>query len=292
VTFATTPLRLAAFLSLLPLGLRAQHEDDHSGMARGPLVNSAEFQIESAVVDATRAVTTRFADRRAAIAAGYRRVGMDFPSMGEHWINPSMLVSGSFDRSSPAILTYVTVNGEPRLLGVVYAAVLAPGEKPPSFPGGSAMWHEHNGSVDEESLLPEHGGHEPARNAMESSDGTRLAILHAWTIVPNPAGMFAAENWALPFVRNGIAVPRNFPVSAARELALVSGGVEYYRRLYPIEPSDTELSATQREAHLQRAIAEGRRVLAARKNAAELSPEEIDALASIWDRFSAAVSSR
>lgn len=289
MTLAITSLRLAAFFSLLALPARAQHPDDHAGLSHAPLVTSAESSAENAAVEATRAAVVRFADRRVAIAAGYRRVGMDFPSMGEHWINPSMLVSGSFDPRSPAVLNYATLNGQPRLLGVVFAAVLAPEEKPPSFPGAGAVWHEHNGSIDEESLLPEHGDLQSAATMAGSSAGTRLAILHAWTVLRNPAGMFVAENWALPFARNAINVPQNIPTSAARELALVSGGEEYYRRFFSISAHDTGSLATVRDGELQRALAEGKIILAARKKSGELSPAELRALAAIWDRFSAAV---
>ncbi|MGH7627661.1 MAG: hypothetical protein ACREOJ_20390 [Gemmatimonadaceae bacterium] len=50
-------------------------------------------------------------------------------------------------------------------------------------------------------------------------------MLHAWLWLPNPAGMFASDNWALPFVRAGVPVPLADPSAAARErLKSVAGG--------------------------------------------------------------------
>lgn len=195
-----------------------------------------------------------FRDKHAAIAAGYRRLGMDFPSMGEHWVNPVRVATGRFDAARPAMLSYADVGGRPVLLGVIYAIPLGPGEVAPALPASlRARWHEHNGSVDEESAFPEHGAENEGEHGLMHSEhhsehGTgvgsaaegaangaalappkvRLALLHVWVGVPNPRGMFAAENWAIAFVRLGIAVPAAFPDGAARALALVSGADQYY----------------------------------------------------------------
>lgn len=175
-----------------------------------------------ALISRARVGSAQFLDRNAAIAAGYRQVGMNFPSMGEHWISPRLVIEAQFDVARPAILTYITVNGSPVLTGVVYAVPLAQGDSPPSAFGPNAMWHEHSGTVDEESMHPIHDG------SVTSAAGTRLAILHVWTGVPNPAGLFAAENWALPFIRLGLPAPADFPIGASRALSLLSGGSRYY----------------------------------------------------------------
>ncbi|MEO7503001.1 MAG: hypothetical protein ABIW94_10235 [Gemmatimonadaceae bacterium] len=166
-----------------------------------------------------------FAERSAAISAGYRRVGMDFPSMGEHWVNPRLVFEGKFDAARPAMLTYSVVNGNAVLLGVVFAIPLDPGQQPPAHFGSDAIWHEHNGSLAEESMLPEH------HTASPSGAAVRLAILHAWVRAPNPDGVFAAENWALPFIRLGLSVPPGFPKGAARAVSLLSGGERYFLEL-------------------------------------------------------------
>lgn len=62
------------------------------------------------------------------------------------------------------------------------------------------------------------------RDTPEPEAGTRVAVLHAWIWLDNPAGVFARDNWALPFARLGLAAPRQIPEQAARALALASGG--------------------------------------------------------------------
>jgi len=184
----------------------------------------SDARIDS-LLSVARKASLAFSDRSAAISAGYRRVGMDFPSMGEHWVNPRLVFEGKFDVGHPAILTYSMVHGRPTLLGVVFAIPLAPGEAPPAAFGSRAIWHEHNGSLEEESLLPEH-------HSMPSTESeVRLAVLHAWVRAANPDGVFEAENWALPFVRLGLDVPASFPKGAARALALLSGGDRYFLSL-------------------------------------------------------------
>jgi hypothetical protein len=120
------------------------------------------------------------------------------------------------------MLTYVKINGKPVLTGVVYIVPLQQGESAPDAFGPSAMWHEHNGTVDEEGLLPEH------HSTPGAVTGTRVAFLHAWTTIPNSDGVFSAENWAIPFLRLGLAVPQEFPSGAARALSLLTGGSEFF----------------------------------------------------------------
>lgn len=174
---------------------------------------------------ATKEASAEFHDRRAAIAAGYRRIGPDVPSMGEHWINPRLVVSDSFDVTRPALLTYIKAGGQPVLTGVVYAVTLTVGQSPPTMFGTEATWHEHNGTLDEEALLPDH------HTAPSGAKGTRLAILHAWLWSPNPEGMFATDNWTIPFLRLGLSPPRTHSEGAGRALSLMSGAEEYYLNL-------------------------------------------------------------
>lgn len=233
-----------------------------------------------------RAGTAAYNDRAAAIAAGYRRIGLDFPSMGEHWVNTSLLLEGRFDPARPAMLAYATVGGRPTLVGVIYAVPLAPGAAAPPLPGGVHAWHEHNGSVDEESLLPEHGGDMPGTHEGHEGGGTRLAILHSWTEVANPAGVFTAENYALPFARLRIAVPARFPTDAARSLALLSGGARYYERYYLAQASAGPRASARVADSVRVALAECRaqaeRVLAHPRPGATLSPGELGELAAAW----------
>jgi hypothetical protein len=227
----------------------------------------------TALLDSALHATEPFRDRNLAIAAGYRRLGMDFPSMGEHWVSPRLVIEGKFDIARPAMLTYVVVNDHPVLTGLVYAIPLSPGESPPGAFGVSAIWHEHNGTVDEESLVPEH--HATPAAAL----GTRLAILHAWIGVLNPGGTFSAENWALPFVRLGLAVPDRFPPGAARALSLLSGARAYFTDL--ADAPDT--ASGEIHAVLDECATRASKVLAtARANANRLDAADLAELDHAW----------
>jgi hypothetical protein len=64
-----------------------------------------------ALAEAAAGASARFADRRLAIAAGYRRIGTDFPAMGEHWLLTGAILHAEVDPARPTMLTYVTVDG-------------------------------------------------------------------------------------------------------------------------------------------------------------------------------------
>jgi len=132
------------------------------------------------------------------------------------------LFLNGFDIAKPAMLSYATIEGQPVLTGLVYALLLKPGELPPQVPGGRGMWHDHSGTLDAESALPVHHGAKSDTSAM------RFVVLHAWVGIPNPAGLFEADNWALPYARAGVPIPDPVSMGAARALSLLSGAKAYY----------------------------------------------------------------
>ena len=170
-------------------------------------------------VQSARAATDKYHDRSVAIADGYRLIGSDFPAMGEHWIHTGLLFDSKFDPERPEILSYVVVSGKPRLIGVAYILPLLGGESPPDWPASPDQWHDHFRTIEDETVRPEH--HEPGH----VGHGPRMAMLHAWIWLDNPAGMFAADNWAIPYFRLGIQPSPNTSEAAAKALALtVAGG--------------------------------------------------------------------
>ncbi len=176
----------------------------------------------TAFLDRARAATEKYRDQRAAIADGYRAIGPEAPAMGQHWLHPGLLVAARFDVEHPPILEYVTAQGRPLLAGVGYALPLGPGELPPESPAGRAAWHSHAGGVEEESVRLSH-------DEIREHHAERIAVLHAWVRVENPAGPFAPLNWALPFVRAGLepsaASP---PEGCAKALSLADGGAAFW----------------------------------------------------------------
>ncbi|HUG02361.1 MAG TPA: hypothetical protein VML95_10880 [Longimicrobiales bacterium] len=176
-------------------------------------------------VEAARRAAVRFADRSTAVRSGYRRVGPDFPGMGEHWVHPGRIISGTIDATQPPILSYATRDGRPTLVGVAFAVPLGPGEPPPSAPFDPEVWHDHTSAVQEELLFPNH----PA-SMHGDAGGYRLGVVHVWTGVENAAGILTQNNWALPFWREGLEAPSPVSQAAARAVSLGRDG-GFYRQL-------------------------------------------------------------
>lgn len=170
--------------------------------------------------------TRRFESRTEAIRAGYRRLGPDFPGMGEHWVHPALVVRGAVESDSPPVLSYVDVGGEPVLVGLAFTLPLGPDDDPPAAPFGLEVWHDHSGGVDEETLLLNH----PA-SAHGGEEGYRLSMVHVWTDLENPAGILAQNNWRLPFLRVGLIPPEEPAMDDARGVSLAHGGRNFYGQL-------------------------------------------------------------
>ena len=168
----------------------------------------------------------RYADRREAIYDGFRKIGPDFPGMGEHWIHTSRIVAGELQGDRPPVLCYVEIDGEPTLVGVAYTVTLSGVESPPAEPFGTEVWHDHSGQVTEESLLLNHPSSVTARDP-----SFRLSMVHVWMPMANPEGLLAQNNWTIPFLRAGLEPPADPEPAAARGLSLGSEGVQYYREL-------------------------------------------------------------
>lgn len=225
-----------------------------------------------------RAATERYLDREAASADGYRLIGDDFPGMGEHWIQTDLVFDGVYDPTRPEMLTYVTIDGIPRLLGIAYALPLLEGEQPPDEPAGRDAWHAHTGSLDDETLAPHH------HSSAHADHGARLAMVHAWVWLENPEGMFAADNWSIPFLRLGLDPPREASASSGKALSLLTGGGEYVARVVraaaPAASPDPEalqaaIAAAQREA----------KQVVDERSGARLPPGGLERLASVWSRM-------
>jgi len=229
-------------------------------------------------VDLVRVATDRYHDRARAVADGYRLIGRDFPGMGEHWVNVGLLFDGAYEPTRPEFLSYVTIDGAPRLLGVAYGLPLLAGEQPPDEPAGRAAWHAHAGTVEEETLLPHH------HHSDHGGRGPRLAMVHAWVWLANPNGVFAADNWSIPFARLGLPPPEAPAVAAAKALSLLTGGDEYVAEAVARTRLSTEPARSVGDA-LSRARSRVEAVLRGRPRHVQLGHEELDALSAEWERL-------
>lgn len=258
-------------------GLAAETGDTTETAETGP---GGVAELPEELARAVRRTTERFGDRSEAIRSGYRRLGPDFPGMGEHWIHPGLMMRGVVDPTRPPLLSYVVRDDHPVLVGLGFALPLAPEEDPPPDPFGREAWHDHSGTVDEEVVLLNH----PA-TVDRSGGGHRLAVVHVWSGLENPDGILVQNNWALPFWRVGLEAPASVSVHAARGLSLAYGGRTYYLELLEraTDPSPAERSAYRAALSESASRAEA---LVERQRSTE-RPATVDqkALESVWDGF-------
>jgi hypothetical protein len=224
-------------------------------------------------VACARSASDKYRDHDRAVLEGYRPIGGDFPAMGEHWIRVGLVFDGVIDPRRPEVLQYITVGGRKVLVGLAYATPLLAGEEPPDWPAGRQAWHDHTRSIEEETLRPHHHG------APGAATDARVAMLHVWTSITNPDGVFAADNWALAYARLGLDIPSSAPTEAAKALALVSG-VTYFE---DVIDTATEGSQTHHVRRIIRAAAGSASAHVSRRSGRRLlSASELDALAVVW----------
>jgi hypothetical protein len=181
----------------------------------------------------------------------------------------------------PEVLTYVLVNGQPQLSGVAYAVPLLRGEQPPDGPAGPDAWHDHSRTVEDETVLPLH--HTPGT----AQDGARLAMMHAWIWSLNPEGMFAADNWAIPYIRLGLTPHPTSTASVAKALSFATGGRDYFElaiettaRSTPVEKQRVKVAMDRVQAEVQSIVRDIR--------GATLGEPQRERLAALWtDMWSA-----
>ncbi len=166
-------------------------------------------------LEAAERAASRLGTRRAALAAGYRRlvpraIGSDVnPVVGEHWINERHLRMAELDPARPAFLMFYPLPGGERLVGVAYAMTqLSGAAAPEGFDGPSDVWHVHHpcAGVPELGFTLAHGAEDCA--ALGGTPGeAQMAMVHVWLEPPNPAGPFAPDHPGLPFVATGLRPP-------------------------------------------------------------------------------------
>ena len=248
----------------------AQEHAHHS-----PLLATGAPDAASAFLASAREGTVRYQSLDSAIIDGYRKVGGDLPSMGEHWVHPARVMSGVVDAHRPSVLIYTRIAGQPKLAGAAYTAILRPGEPYPDSPAGADAWHEHNGGVEEGTLPLGHTAHAPSR------EPTRLAVMHAWIWVANPRGVWVADNWAMPFVRAGLR-PDSAAWASAHALALAAdGATAYYERAIALTVSTDEPLRTRAHDALTQAAAAVKAILDAASG--QLTTADLAQLDSIWN---------
>jgi hypothetical protein len=261
-----------------------------SSIVASPIATAQSSQRDAAFVAAAKQAAAKYRTQAAAVADGFRPVGVEFPAMGEHWVSLQRVMANTIDPALPSVLIYVTVDGRPTLGGVGYTDLLRPGESLPQTPAPN-FWHEHNGSVTEESFPLRHQmGQEPKA---DNGEAIRLAILHLWTEIPNDAGVFVADNWRLPLRRLGTAA--RLSSSALHAIALAQDETGYYALMLRagVRPTDRD------ELIIDRVLADARasaikQTAALRASSSKRRPASADddSLATVWENLWRALGDR
>ena len=180
----------------------------------GPLraqTSNLQTQLDSAARVASGLATPAAAQR-----AGYHRIAARAlsdlnPFAGEHWIQERYNRTRMLDLARPAYLMFYPRVGTDSLtlVGVGYTVAIPAGSPPPSgFDGDGDRWHIHlpcNGVPGIRSTLAE--GIEDCESLGGNHGPMGIAMVHVWTGVESPDGVFALFNAALPYLATGIDPP-------------------------------------------------------------------------------------
>jgi hypothetical protein len=156
----------------------------------------------AAVLAATKAATSQYADINLAIAGGYTHHTPFFPSAHFSNYQYAALANRAFDPTRPTSLLYAIVNGAPTLAGVMYTAPATdtPAQLAQILPSTIVSWHQHFNICYTATGGVRTGVSQPTCEV----SGGRWApksqwMVHAWIYFPNPDGMFSIKNPALPW---------------------------------------------------------------------------------------------
>ena len=169
------------------------------------------------VLAAARRSVDKLADTAATRSAGFVPIEeipiLDrTPFQGQHWFHESRSDTlPNVPLGTPAFVMFSPVNGVIKRVGIAYSARLLPGTATPVGLASdrSAAWHEHFICED----IPGRPGPAVVANddACRSRGGTpaprRTVMVHVWTDVPNPEGVYGHDNPALPYLAVGIRPP-------------------------------------------------------------------------------------
>jgi hypothetical protein len=193
-----------SLLLTLPDPLLAQHAMHHG--TAGDSVLAAARRAVSAIDDTT-----------AARAAGY--VPIDElgapdknPFQGQHWFNKAYHDTlQEVALAHPAFIMFSPMNGTLQRIAVAYSVRYRLATPKPTALGGdsSAMWHVHILCHFQRPTGPPVVDQVADTAACRSRGGTprprKTVMIHVWTDVTNPEGVYGHDNPALPYLALGLS---------------------------------------------------------------------------------------
>jgi hypothetical protein len=260
------------------VGAQQPSHAHHTAIVDTSVATVAEFLTRA------RAGAAPFADRAAAVAAGYRRLGPDFPFGAEHWVNPRLMADDAIVAERPEVLLYVPTPSGPSLVGVAYVLPREPHEPTPDFPAPAAFWHDHWSSVDEEVAR----SHDHMAAAAPTAE-PRVAMLHLWLFATNPEGVFALEHRGLPLLRLGIASSASDHGAIGWMGALAHGAAPHFASLLRTELRVDEVAA---RTELERYATSAAALFDAARTRARLDEDAATALLALAGQLTAELERR
>lgn len=180
-----------------------EHEHGGEGYHEAPPVElSAEDQVKfDDEMKRAKLAVSNFPTAADASAAGYLQVGVYYPGIGAHYLNP-LLLSLPFNVDLPPLLLFDGTDPDSKIVGLSY--LVKSGILPEGFTGPNDHWHTHQGSCykdDEQIEIISFGG--ITEEDCDAFDGHYLndvfAMNHVWNVEghESPDGMFSAVNPSL-----------------------------------------------------------------------------------------------
>ncbi|TCD02074.1 hypothetical protein EYB45_10400 [Erythrobacteraceae bacterium CFH 75059] len=267
---------------------------------RAPLVVPPQPATLEGQLAALRAAVEPYRDIAAAERAGWRPFGDDEPLMGQHYHSPGApdYVHGDpLDFSRPNNLMYTEIGGRRVLTGVAYVVRLGDGEPlPEGFAGTQDRWHVHDfvraveaATEDRPLLRWLANSWLDAHYRGRGDNRGRLAMVHAWVTLPNPDGVFADYNRAVPYLKLGLPEGswEGGTMAAARGLNLatttgctVQGGTLWVANATPEQTREIARACAEAATRV-RAVLSGRPDRRAINQAGEAAWRDFDA---VWRR--------
>lgn len=226
-----TPALLLPLLLASPLPLAAQHARHHGG-GGGAAADT--------VLAAARSSVAAIKDTAAARAAGYKPIeelGIpnQNPFQGKHWYKGANADTLREVRlATPSFIMFSPVNGTLQRIAVAYSTRLRlPTPIPAALgPDSAAMWHVHvlcTFQRPEGPLVDQIPDTAACRARGGEPFPRKTVMVHVWTDVTNPEGVYGHDNPALPYLAVGLSANAQAPLHDparsrdARALAMALG---------------------------------------------------------------------